>query len=260
MSQAQQEGRAQSFRFVHPILVGATVTLGAAMGLAFFIGAAFGNLWLLSAIPLIVLCLVLILAWFARVLLGRSFWIVNSGIVVLSVAFAVTLYSGGVPAVVFNGGDVGPLVVGALGGGMSLALHPRALRLIGIAGFGVSIVAVGLPMVEGAIERAEAAAAVEEAALQRVIDASIRPYIAPGLVVRSALLGSEKAWINLSSDPDAKPDTDLFADPGDVTILTAALWTQDKLEEQASDWPSILTSAAAGLTRASRWETRLGRL
>ncbi len=116
---------------------------------------------------------------------------------------------------------------------MSLTLHRRILRIIGIAGMTASMVAVSVPIVEGAIAQREAAAAFDEAVLQQVMDSAVRPYTVPGFVVRSSQFGSHDSWLNLSSDPEAAPDDDFVADPGDVTILTSVLWTQDQLEEQA---------------------------
>lgn len=180
-----------------------------------------------------VAALVPALAKLAREMLGRSFWLANTVIVVISVALAVTLYIDGVPAVVVSGADLGPLFVGAASGTMSLALNPGALRFVGIGGFAAAIAAVCVPLVVGAIQREEAAAAAEEAELQRHMASSVRPYTVPGLVLRSASFSSESSQLNLSSDPDSQPDDDFFADPGDVTVLTSRLWTQDEIAEQA---------------------------
>jgi hypothetical protein len=233
MSLAEEREAARWLAWTHPVLVAVVVAIGAAMGAGLFIVAAFGGVVSLLAIPLILLCLVLALAWLARGLLGRSQWLANTVLVLICAAIALTLYSHGIPGVGFAGAAVTPMVVGVAGGVMSLALHPRPTRFLGLAGVVAAMVVVGAPIAGAVITRQEAAAAADEDELRRVMDSSVRPYTVPGLVVRSSQFSSQDSWLTLSRDPDATPDDDFVADPGDVTILTSVLWTPEDLEQQA---------------------------
>jgi hypothetical protein len=224
----------RSLDWIHPVVVGIAVTFFAAVGVGMFIVGLFAMFVpFVFLVPLLPVGLLVLLGVISRGMLGRSFWWWNVVIVALLVWLTITLYAVQAPAVLFAGRDVAPLIVGAAGAAMSLVLHARPLRIVGLGAILITLAAVCAPVVLDQSAQQQAAAAADEAEYRAGLAGTVRPYTVPGFGIRFSAFSSDHSRMGLSTDPNAAPDDDHELDTGDVLIETSRLYTLEDLEGQA---------------------------